>query len=372
MVVGPVVGGGFAQSTATWRWAFYLNLCIGALFAPIYIFILPGYDPRRQQKIVSRFREFDYPGSVLSIAALVCIIMAINFGGTLYAWNSGQIIALFVLAGVLSLVFAFQQSRPYLTKAALCVFPVPFLKNKEAVLLFILMSVCNAGGFIPVYYIPTYFQFTRGDSPLSSAVRLLPLIALVSFTILVNGGVLSKGGYYQPWYIGGSCLALVGSVLLCKSLMLELISGALAYIVATITTSTPTAKIYGYEVLVGVGAGCYAQAGYAVIQAVVDPSMMAYGIAYMMLGRQSDLRSFIQPADFSCTAQLLGIALGLSVAGSIFVNLAFKNLQQVVPGITSAQLETIILGTSGNFLTTLPADTKAAALDILVAAIGKL
>lgn len=226
MVVGPVVGGGFAQSSATWRWAFYLNICIGALFAPVYIFILPGFDPRGQQKFWSRFREFDYPGAVLSIATLVCIIMAINFGGTLYAWNSGPIIALFVLAGVLALVFALQQSRPFLTKAAHRVFPVAFLKNKEAVLLFILMSVCNAGGFIPVYYIPTYFQFTRGDSPLNSAVRLLPLITLVSFTILVNGGVLSKGGYYQPWYIGGSSLALAGSALLCKLLTLEITCAA--------------------------------------------------------------------------------------------------------------------------------------------------
>ena len=62
---------------------------------------------------------------------------------------------------------------------------------------------------------PPFFQFARGDSPLSSAVRLLPLIVLVSATILVNGGILSKGGYYQPWYIGGSCLGLTGTVLLC-------------------------------------------------------------------------------------------------------------------------------------------------------------
>ena len=284
MVIGPVIGGAFAQSNATWRWSFYLNICIGALFAPVYIFILPGFDPRGQQTISSRFREFDYPGAILSVASLVCIIMAINFGGTLYAWNSWETILLFVLAGIIALVFAAQQSRPFLTKAAYRVFPVAFLKNKEAVLLFLLMSVCNAGGFIPVYYIPTYFQFTRGDSPLSSAVRLLPLITLVSFTILVNGGVLSKGGYYQPWYVGGSALALAGSVLLCKSLPRYSLDHALTKL-ATVTVSTKTAAIYGYEVLVGIGAGCYAQAGYAVIQAVVEPSMMAYGIAYMMLGK---------------------------------------------------------------------------------------
>ncbi|KAJ5461966.1 uncharacterized protein N7458_003518 [Penicillium daleae] len=41
-VLGPVVGGAFAQSThATWRWAFYINLCIGVAFLPIYIAYLP-------------------------------------------------------------------------------------------------------------------------------------------------------------------------------------------------------------------------------------------------------------------------------------------------------------------------------------------
>ena len=95
-------------------------------------------------------------------------------------------------------------------------FPVQFLKRKEPVLLFILMAASNAGGFIPIYYIPTYFEFTRGDQPLHSAVRLLPLIVLISTTILVNGGFVSKTGYYQPWYIAGSVLTLVGGVLFCK------------------------------------------------------------------------------------------------------------------------------------------------------------
>jgi hypothetical protein len=34
-VLGPIVGGAFADSTLTWRFAFYINLCIGGLFAPV-------------------------------------------------------------------------------------------------------------------------------------------------------------------------------------------------------------------------------------------------------------------------------------------------------------------------------------------------
>ena len=48
-----------------------------------------------------RFRKIDYAGALLSIGTLISIIMIINFGGTLYVWGSGQVIALFVIAAVL-------------------------------------------------------------------------------------------------------------------------------------------------------------------------------------------------------------------------------------------------------------------------------
>ena len=196
MVLGPIVGGAFAQSSATWRWGFYLNLCVGGLFARIWIFILPGFDPCGPQNFLSRMKELDYIGSVLSISVLVCLITGINFGGAVYDWGSPQIIALLTLAGVIFIVFTIQQVFVIGTHEAHRVFPVPFLKDKEAVLLFLLMTSGNAGGFIPVYYIPPYFQFARGEDPIASAVRLIPLIIFISGMTLVNGILMAKFGYY--------------------------------------------------------------------------------------------------------------------------------------------------------------------------------
>lgn len=142
--------------------------------------------------------------------------MAINFGGTLFPWHNGSIVALFEVSGLLTIMLGAQQYYSFLTTTATRMFPIHFLKNKEAVLLFICAAACNAGAFIPIYYIPIYFQFTRGDDALQSALHLLPLIFLLSFTIVLNGFLMPKFGYYQPWYMAGAALSLIATALLCK------------------------------------------------------------------------------------------------------------------------------------------------------------
>lgn len=158
------------------------------------MFLIPSFKPQPSRNAASRLADIDAAGAILSIGFLVCLVMAINFGGTLYAWHSAQIVVLLVLSGVLIVVFAVQQHHAFLTKKSFRLFPIIFLRDKEAIPLFIVTATFNSAGFIPIYYIPTYFRFTRGDAPLESAVRLLPLIVFIALLILVNGGTLSKGG----------------------------------------------------------------------------------------------------------------------------------------------------------------------------------
>ncbi|OCK99433.1 MFS general substrate transporter [Cenococcum geophilum 1.58] len=317
-VLGPVVGGAFEK--VNWRWAFYINLIIGGVFSPVYLFLLPTFDPQPEGvSLRERGRNFDIVGAALSIGTIMCLLMAINFGGALYPWNSGQIIALFVVTGVLFIAFAIQQRFAWFTTSSERMFPTHLLKIIEANLLFIAAAGCNAAGFIPIYYIPVYFQFTRGDTALEAAVRLLPLIVLLSAAIMANGYLMSKLGYYQPWYLIGGALALAGNVLL-----------------SLIDPTTSTAKIYGYEILVAVGSGVFIQAGYATIQTVVQPADTAHAIAFMML------------------AQFVGIVFGLSISGAIFINEALKALRVILPDIPESQLKQVISGTSSGILSQLP------------------
>lgn len=89
----------------------------------------------------------------------------------------------------------------------------------------------------------------------------------------------------------------------------------------------------------------------------------------MMLGKTCELRTETGIAAHSDTAQQCGIGMGLSIAGAVFVNKALQNLREVVPNVTSSELQSAILGVSGNSLDTLPKATKEAALTAIVTAL---
>ena len=214
--LGPLVGGGFER--VNWRWGFYINLIVGGVFMPVYLFMIPSYDPLKGKTIKFRQRgkDFDLIGTILFTGFVMCLVLAINFGGVLYAWNSGSTIALLVVGVVLFIAFGVQQGLSWFTSPTERLFPVHLLRIKEANLLFSLCICTNVAFFVPVYYIPIYFQFTRGDGALDAAVRLLPLIIVSSFAMILNGLFMVRFGYYFPWYIFGLSLALAGTTLLCK------------------------------------------------------------------------------------------------------------------------------------------------------------
>ncbi|KAL8748076.1 MAG: hypothetical protein Q9190_000104 [Brigantiaea leucoxantha] len=303
-VLGPVVGGGF--ELYNWRWAFYINLLLAAIIAPIYLFILPSFDPCPGASFRDRLAKFDILGSVLSIGAIVCLIMGINFGGVLYDWNSGSTIALFVVSGILFIVFALQQIFTIYTTEDDRVFPVHLVLRKEPVLLFVAGSSGGAAIYIPLYYIPIYFQFTRGDSAIQAAVRLLPFVFILSTMVMVN---------------------------------------------AKIDVNTSTSAIYGYEVLIAFGTGSFVQGGFAIIQTIVTPAEMSYGITLMLV------------------AQLSGLTLGLSVAGAVFLNLAQNDLGHVLPNVPKDEIQQLVSGTSSTLFKSLTPDVRAEVLAIIVNAL---
>jgi hydrogenase-4 membrane subunit HyfE len=57
------------------------------------------------------FVQFDPAGSVLMIAAVCCLLLAMQWGGQSLPWASPKIIVLFALSGVLLAVFVFVERK---------------------------------------------------------------------------------------------------------------------------------------------------------------------------------------------------------------------------------------------------------------------
>ncbi|KLJ06592.1 hypothetical protein EMPG_17906 [Blastomyces silverae] len=312
----------------TWGLGIVLGPVVGGAFSDI--------DPRPGATIRERWAELDYPGILLQGGALTAFILALNLGGLTFPWNSARIISLFVVAGVLFILLAIQQVWAIGTRPSRRIIPMQFFRSRTVLLLFSCTAASGACAFVPIYMVPLFFQFTRGDTPLDAGVRLLPLVIVMIVFVFINGTLMSKLGYYMPWYLVGGLLTIVGS--------------ALMYLVER---DTPLSRVYGYTVLIGAGVGMFLQASFSVTQAVVDQENVAPAIGFITL------------------AQFVGITIALALANAILLNASQSQIQAILPDVAGADIQAAILGARSGLVQTLSPDLKLRVLDAIVSAIDK-
>lgn len=136
--------------------------------------------------------KLDLIGFALFAPAAVQLLLALQYGGITFPWNSAQVIGLFCGAGGTFAVFLAWSYH----KGDEAMIPFSMVRKK------VVWSSCITYGlfmgtlFCWSYYLPIYFQGVKGVSPTLSGVYLLPgVISHIFFA--VSSGVLGKQFYLR-------------------------------------------------------------------------------------------------------------------------------------------------------------------------------
>jgi MFS family permease len=296
-IAGPFIGGVLTERS-TWRWCFGINAPIGAVTMVIVAVCVKKIDHSddtgKRTTLTQKIQQFDLFGMVVILASLVCLILALQLGGSESTWNSGRVIALFVIASVLFL--AFLAMERWLSKSRTIPSTIVQSRSMWAAALF---AACTAAAmFVAVTYLPIYFQALRGSSALRSGVMLTPLI--LGFVVMsVFAGILTNMiGYSNPTMIVGAVLSSVGAGLL-----------------TTFALDTPSSKWIGYQVLFGFGIGFGLQQPMLIVQTVLPLEDIPIGVSLITL------------------SQMVSGSIFVSVSQSIFQN-TIVEIHNVYPNVS--------------------------------------
>ena len=236
LACGPVVGGAFT-TRASWRWCFYVNLPIGAVVALCLIFVnVPEatVKPPWRKVLGTAVKSLDLVGFALVSPAVIMLLLALEYGGNQYAWDSSVVIGLLCGAAAVVAVFLFWEYR----EGDGAMIPFAFLRSPVVRSAALTQFFTLGGILIGDFYLAIYFQTISNDSPLMSGVHLLPVtLGLVIFT-LVPGGLIQVTGYYLPWILAGSAIATVGYGLM-----------------SMLSPTTTFGQWFGYLCVYGIGSG---------------------------------------------------------------------------------------------------------------------
>ncbi|KAI6469450.1 hypothetical protein MCOR17_003799 [Pyricularia oryzae] len=289
-VVGPILGGALTEYV-TWRWCFCLPVGGVTALSVVVIFSSPA---KKAAKLTFRERmgKLDLVGTVLFISSIVCLLLALQWGGTTYSWGDSRVWGCFLGFALIGMVFVWLQLRI----GDDATIPPCIIKQRTMWSILCFELLLAVGLYLLVYYLPFYFQAVRLLSAQGSGIRMIPLLVSVTIASIVSGGLTTATGHYVPLLHVSAVMFTVAAGLCC-----------------TLKVDSYAGEWVGYQLLAGIGVGLSLQVGYVAAQVVLPQEQQASGVA---------LVSF-------CAS--LGGALAVSLGNNVFLNALTDELRSRIP-----------------------------------------
>lgn len=301
--------------------SFYINLPVGAVtVASIFLFLrLPEAKvkmPRTVKEFTLAVRKMDPWGLFVFLPSIVCLLLALVWGGEQYEWSDGRIIALLVVFGVLMIAFGFIETHS--SNSEYAILRPRLLRQRNVVCGGLFAFLLATSNFTIGYYMPLWFQAVKGVAPTKSGVMSLPTMLSMVIASFIAGGSITRFGEYLPFFYLSSIFASVG-----------------AGLISTFRVDTSHSAWIGFQVIFGMGLGLGVQLPITLVQVSCPREDIAAATSVMVF------------------CQILGGAVFIAVAQSVIARSLTHGVQQGLPDIAPVVLENL---TATSWVSSVPPD----------------
>lgn len=264
----------------------------------VIIFILQTPPSKNTDTMKQRVLKLDPFGSLVFLPAIVCLLLALQWGGATYAWTNARIIVLFILAGILLIIFVIIQFK----SGDNATVPIRVI-NQRSIMAGAYFSIFGPGSMmVTIYFLPIYFQAIKGVSAVHSGINTLPLVLALVVAAVLGGIITNRTGYYT------------GQLWACTIIM-----SVAAGLITTLKVDTPSKTWIGYEILYGFGLGLGMQQSGMAAQTCLERKDVMTGVSLMFF------------------MQGLGGAIMVTVGQTVFTHSLITNLGKVA-NLDTAQI----------------------------------